>query len=152
MLQEVILKFEKLLVENLDYFKNTDKHVLEFKPENKWSKKEILGHLIDSAVHNLVRFTEIHYAPKPYQYRTYNQEDLVSICQYQSADSNELIQLWLSLNKQILRIFKSVDSEAFHYEIELNDKSIINLRFLMSDYVAHLEHHIKQIQNNRYST
>jgi hypothetical protein len=152
MLNEVILKFEELLVENLSYFKNTDKDVLEFKPENKWSKKEILGHLIDSAVHNLVRFTEIHYAPKPYQYRTYNQEDLVNICQYQSADSNELIQLWLSLNRQILRIFKSVNSEALHYEIELNDKSIINLRFLMSDYVAHLEHHIKQIQNNRYST
>ncbi len=150
MLQEVILKFENLLVENLDYFKKTDEEILEFKPENKWSKKEILGHLIDSAIHNLVRFTEIHYSPKPYHYRTYNQEDLVNIGQYQSADCNELIQLWLSLNKQILRIFKSVNSEALHYEIELNDKSIINLRFLMSDYVDHLEHHIKQIQN-RYS-
>ncbi|WP_447637149.1 DinB family protein [Flavobacterium microcysteis] len=151
MLREVILKFEDLLVENLDYFKKTDENILEFKPDNKWSKKEILGHLIDSAIHNLVRFTEIHYSPKPYQYRTYNQEDLVNIGQYQSTDSKELIQLWLSLNRQILRIFKSVDSDALHYEIELNDKSIINLRFLMSDYVAHLEHHIKQIQN-RYSS
>lgn len=151
MLQEVILKFEDLIVENLDYFKKTDEKILEFKPENKWSKKEILGHLIDSAIHNLVRFTEIYYSPKPYQYRTYNQEDLVSIGKYQSTDSKELIQLWLSLNKQILRIFKSVNSDVLHYEIELNDKSIINLRFLMSDYVAHLEHHIKQIQN-RYSS
>lgn len=151
MLQEVILKFEELLIENLDYFNTTNEEVLDFKRDNKWSKKEILGHLIDSAIHNLVRFTEIHYAPKPYQYRTYNQEDLVTISQYQSTDSKELIQLWLLLNKQILRIFKSVDSEALHYEIELNDKSIINLRFLMSDYVTHLEHHIKQIQN-RYSS
>lgn len=148
MLHESILKFEKLLAENLGYFKNTDRKTLELKPENKWSKKEILGHLVDSAIHNLVRFTEIHYNPKPYRYRTYNQDDLVTINRYQSTDIDELVQLWLSLNKQILNIFKSVDSEVLHYEIELNDKSIVNLRFLMEDYVAHLEHHSNQIQNN----
>lgn len=145
-MQDVIRKFEKLLDENLDYLKNADKAILEFKPENKWSKKEILGHLIDSSIHNLVRFTEIHYVAKPYVYRSYNQNDLVSINRYQSTDIDELVQLWLSINKQIIRLFKSVENHELQYEIELNDKSIVNLRFLMTDYVDHLEHHINQIK------
>lgn len=147
-MQDVIRKFEKLLDENLDYLKNADKAILEFKPENKWSKKEILGHLIDSSIHNLVRFTEIHYVAKPYVYRSYNQNDLVSINRYQSTDVDELVQLWLSINKQIIRLFKSVENHELQYEIELNDKSIVNLRFLMTDYVDHLEHHINQIKSN----
>jgi len=148
MMQDVIRKFEKLLDQNLDYIKKADKAVLEFQPENKWSKKEILGHLVDSAIHNLVRFTEIHYVVKPYAYRTYNQNDLVKINRYQEIYIEELAQLWLSINKQILRIFKSASEETLQYEIELNDKSIVNLRFLMTDYVDHLEHHINQIKSN----
>lgn len=146
-MQTTIDKFERLLLENTAYFKNTDKDILEYKPsEEKWSKKEILGHLVDSSIHNLVRFTEINYATKPYIYRTYNQNDLVKINQYQIVEIDELLQLWLSINKQIIRLFKSVDNETLGNEIELNDKSIINLRFLMTDYVEHLEHHINQIR------
>ena len=147
-MQDVIRKFEKLLDQNLDYIKKADKAVSEFQTENKWSKKEILGHLVDSAIHNLVRFTEIHYVVKPYAYRTYNQNDLVKINRYQEIDIEELAQLWLSINKQILRVFKSASEETLQYEIELNDKSIVNLRFLMTDYVDHLEHHINQIKSN----
>lgn len=148
MMQDVIRKLEKLQDQNLDYIKKADKAVLEFQPENKWSKKEILGHLVDSAIHNLVRFTEIHYVAKPYAYRTYNQNDLVKINRYQEIDIEELAQLWLSINKQILRVFKSASEETLQYEIELNDKLIVNLRFLMTDYVDHLEHHINQIKSN----
>lgn len=144
-MQDVIRRFEKLLETTLDFIKNADKKTLEIRPENKWSKKEILGHLVDSSIHNLVRFTEIHYAAKPYVHRTYNQDDLVRINRYQEADIDELLQLWLSVNKQILRIFKSVSEEALQYKIELNNKTIVNLRFLMTDYVDHLEHHSNQI-------
>lgn len=144
-MHDVIRRFEKLLETILNFIKNTDKTALEFRPENKWSKKEILGHLVDSSIHNLVRFTEIHYAAKPYVHRSYNQNDLVRINKYQEADIDELLQLWLSVNKQILRLFQSVDEEALQYKIELNDKAIVNLRFLMTDYVDHLEHHSNQL-------
>ncbi|WP_229335471.1 hypothetical protein [Flavobacterium sp. ALJ2] len=61
-------------------------------------------------------------------------------------DTGELIQLWHSINKQIIRLFKSVDEKALDYQILLSDGSIINLDFLMKDYVEHLEHHINQIK------
>lgn len=146
-MQTAIDKFERFLAENSAYFRTTDVPFLEEKiSEEKWSKKEILGHLVDSSIHNLIRFTEINYAEKPYIYRTYNQNDLVKINQYQEMDIEELVQFWLSINKQILRLFKSANEEALQYEILLKDNSIINLRYLMTDFVEHLEHHINQIK------
>lgn len=145
-MKNAILKFDQLLNENSNYFLTIDPAMLEEKKLGKWSKKEILGHLIDSAIHNLVRFTEINYIAKPYRHRPYNQIDLVNLNQYQTKDINDLNELWLSLNKQIIRIMKSVDEKALDYKIILSDESVIDLRFLMTDYVEHLEHHINQIR------
>ncbi|KIC02103.1 hypothetical protein OA88_10240 [Flavobacterium sp. JRM] len=145
-MQNAIYKFEKLLHENSEYLRSLDNETLENKLPEKWSKKEILGHLVDSSIHNLVRFTEINYLPKPYNHRPYNQKDLVTINQYQTMEMEELIQLWYSINKQIIRLFKSVDEKALDYEILLSDGTMINLDFLMKDYVEHLEHHINQIK------
>jgi len=143
-----IEKTERLLSIISEYFNSVSDAVLEFKPsESKWSKKEILGHLIDSAIHNLVRFTEINYVEKPYHHRPYSQIDLVNLNQYQTMGANELIQLWLSLNKQIIRVFKNVDDKALDFQIILSDQSVIDLRFLMTDYVDHLEYHINKIIN-----
>lgn len=145
-MQNTILKFKQLLDENATYLPTIDNAVFEVKISGKWSKKEILGHLVDSAIHNLIRFTEINYLEKPYHHRPYSQNDLVNLNQYQTMDSNELVQLWLSLNKQIIRIFKSVDEKALDYQIIINDESVIDLKFMMTDYVEHLEYHILQIK------
>jgi hypothetical protein len=143
-----IEKIEALLSIASRYFNSASEAVIKFKPsENKWSKKEILGHLIDSAIHNLVRFTEINYIEKPYHHRPYSQIDLVNLNQYQAMDTNELVQLWFSLNKQIIRVFKNIDDKALDYQIILSDQSVIDLKFLMTDYVEHLEYHINQILN-----
>ena len=146
-MEEAILRFEKLLDENALYFPTIDPVILEEKKTGKWSKKEILGHLVDSAIHNLVRFTEINYVEKPYRHRPYNQIDLVNLNQYQMMDIHDLTELWLSINKQIVRLMKSVDEKALDYKIILSDESVIDLRFLMTDYVDHLEHHIKQLRS-----
>ena len=146
-MEEAILRFEKLLDENALYFPTIDPVILEEKKTGKWSKKEILGHLVDSAIHNLVRFTEINYVEKPYRHRPYNQIDLVNLNQYQMMDIHDLTGLWLSINKQIVRLMKSVDEKALDYKIILSDDSVIDLRFLMIDYVDHLEHHIRQLRS-----
>ena len=146
-MESVILKFEQLLNENVNYIPTIQNEILDAKNPGKWSKKEVLGHLIDSAIHNLVRFTEINYSEKPYRHRPYNQIDLVNLNQYQKTDIKDLTQLWFSINNQIVRIMKSVDENALDYKIILSDESVIDLRFLMTDYVEHLEHHINQIKS-----
>ena len=65
------------------YIQNCPTEELAQRPApSKWSKKEILGHLVDSGVNNLQRFTEIQFHPKPYVLRNYNQDELVKINDY----------------------------------------------------------------------
>jgi len=120
----------------------------ETKPSNlAWSKKEIIGHLIDSALNNIQRFTEIQYSEKPYQIRKYNQDALVKVNNYHNKDILDLFQLWFQLNKQISFIIQNQTQKTLEYALILPDGQTKNLRFLIIDYVDHLEHHLNQIKS-----
>ena len=139
-------RLEQLLKTGSEYISESSEEALSQKPApEKWSKKEVLGHLIDSAINNLQRFTEIQFANKPYKIRKYNQDGLVKANDYQNAKSDELVNLWLSLNTRILNVFKNQTEVTLNYKIELSTDNISDLRFLIQDYVDHMEHHMKQI-------
>src|SRR6185503_17913101 len=74
----------------------------------KWSKQEILGHLIDSAINNLKRFTEIQFLPQPYTVISYQQNELVLVNDYQNLPLQHLLDLWQSLNRQIVFVVKAI--------------------------------------------
>ena len=113
---------------------------------NKWSKKEILGHLIDSARVNLQRFLEAQHTKNSYTIHPYQQNELVKINDYQTQPIGELIQLWRTTNQQISRIFQKIEIEKLDLPIEIpHEEKSVNLRFVMKDYVEHLEHHLRQI-------
>ena len=139
-------KLQQLIQSGSAYFKQTPESELSQKvsPE-KWSKKEILGHLIDSGINNLQRFTEIQFANKPYRIRPYKQNELVLANDYQNAKTKEIVEFWNALNHRILNVMKIQTEETLNYTIELDTDNMVDLRFLMTDYVEHLEHHLKQI-------
>jgi hypothetical protein len=143
---EITQHIEQLVKSGLEYFNRSSDSQVAFKasPE-KWSKKEILGHLIDSGINNLQRFTEIQFQSKPIKIRKYNQDELVKANNYQEAELDELTQLWAALNQRILKIMENQTEETLKYEIELPDGAFSDLRFLMIDYADHLEYHLKQI-------
>jgi DinB family protein len=145
-MKETINKLETLLSQGELYLTSAAESALQqpIAPE-KWSKKQILGHLIDSAVNNLTRFTEIGYQPQPYIYREYNQAELVSANDYQSADIPELLQLWLSLNRQIVRIMNNQTDERLSLKVLFTNGETADLKFLMTDYPEHMQIHINQI-------
>lgn len=145
-MEQSIIKLQNLLSQAETFFAHTDESFLQLPiAEGKWSRKQILGHLIDSAINNLTRFTEIGYQPQPYVYREYKQNELVLANQYQTADCKELFQLWLSLNKQIVRVMQSQTEERQQLKIQFTDGSISDLKFIMADYPEHMEHHLNQI-------
>ncbi|GAA4897791.1 DinB family protein [Flaviramulus aquimarinus] len=111
----------------------------------KWSKKEILGHLIDSGVNNLQRFTEIQFKTKPYTFDNYKQADLVKANDYQHAEINELLGLWKAINNRIRYLFSIQNETTLGYKVVLGSGEVSDLQFLMVDYVDHLEYHLKQI-------
>ncbi|MEZ4838008.1 DinB family protein [Flavobacterium sp.] len=141
-------------VEHLEYWvSKVSKYVLEASEEilsekinpEKWSKKEILGHLVDSGIYNLQRFTEIQFKEKPYRLQNYNQDELVKANSYQNSSTNDILDLLCALNKRIIQIIKIQENSTLKNEIILSNGEIINFKFLIEDYVIHFEHHTKQI-------
>lgn len=145
-MQEIIDKLDNLLELGVHYFSTSETTEVSYKPSpEKWSKKEILGHLIDSGVNNLQRFTEIQFESKPYVIRKYNQNALVTANDYQNADAKELLSFWLAINQRIKNVIILQTEETLNYKIVLGKDKTADSRFLMTDYVAHMEHHLKQI-------
>lgn len=146
-MEELSDKLEKLLTIGSDFISNASQEDLSYKsnPE-KWSKKEILGHLIDSGINNLQRFTEIQFEGKPYPIRKYNQDELVKANDYQNSDVDHLIEFWMSINKRIINLMRIQTKMTLDFQIVLEKGKISDLKFLMVDYVDHLEHHLNQIK------
>ncbi|NME71475.1 DinB family protein [Flammeovirga aprica] len=146
-MKDTINRLQALSQQGVDFLSTVQSSELLLKehPE-KWSKQEILGHLIDSGINNLQRFTEIQFEEKPFKVVSYNQDELVKANDYQSADLNELLQFFRSINNRILKVMEMQTDESLSFRIELGNGEAADLRFLMIDYVDHLAHHLKQIQ------
>jgi hypothetical protein len=145
-MEELIIRLEKLLKSGIEFISTSAESELARKPNpSKWSKKEILGHLVDSGINNLQRFTEIQFEHKPFKIKKYNQDELVRANDYQNSEIEVIVNLWLSINNQIKNLIKKQDETTLNHKIELDNSNISDLRFLMVDYVDHLEHHLNQI-------
>ena len=113
---------------------------------DKWSKKEIFGHLIDSAHRNLSRFQRAAYETGTLSITPYSQGDLVRENNYQSQARHRLISLWNELNVQILEMVSDREEAYFNKSVEVPHQGIeANVAWLIEDYVTHMEHHLKQI-------
>ncbi|MBE8714976.1 DinB family protein [Sphingobacterium hungaricum] len=112
---------------------------------NKWSKKEILGHLIDSATNNHQRFIRCQFEENPLI--SYDQEKWVQTSNYQAADKRQLIDFWTAYNSHLVHIMTAIPQEKLTNSCKMIDGSTHTLAFLINDYVDHLEHHLKQLVN-----
>lgn len=143
---KVIRKIERLINQSADYIKkySEDELSLKLNPK-KWSKKEILGHLVDSGINNLQRFTEIQFEEKPYQLKSYRQDELVQANNYQGAETKDILDLLIAINKRIIDVVRLQTDETLNYEIITSNNKKLDLKYLIEDYVKHFEHHTKQI-------
>lgn len=145
-LQTALSQLEKHIQEVPERYQQTPVDVLLQRPApNKWSKQEILGHLTDSAVNNLKRFTDAQYLPQPYQVLRYQQDDAVAVNRYQQLPLEHLLQLWSALNKQIAYVISNIPTEKLAYTIITPSGVSQTLEWLAIDYVEHMEHHLKQV-------
>ncbi|MEO5682275.1 MAG: DinB family protein [Chitinophagaceae bacterium] len=118
----------------------------QFSAPGKWSRLQVLGHLVDSAINNLKRFTDIQVSPQPYTVQAYQQNELVTINNYQDLPLAHVLLLWQLLNQQIIYIAANIPAEKLHYPVnpQYRNNEMKTLAWLICDYVAHMEHHIKQ--------
>lgn len=121
----------------------------------KWSAREIIGHLIDSASNNHQRFVRSQ-LQGTLVFPTYEQERWVSLQHYHEAPWGELVDLWRAFNLHLARVMEAVPEEvrlkemtehnldAIAWQTVPSDRSA-TLDHLMEDYVGHLEHHLVQV-------
>ena len=111
---------------------------------DKWSKKEILGHLIDSAANNHQRFVRAQLSAE-LKLPGYEQELWVHTQRYQNESWGNLVQLWKSYNFHLLHLVSSIPETALRNYCFIGDNEPVTLEFLVQDYVGHLKHHVEQI-------
>ncbi|WP_278377635.1 DinB family protein [Chryseobacterium arthrosphaerae] len=111
----------------------------------KWSRKEIIGHLCDSAFTNIRRFVVTQY--KENENIVYNQNVWVKAQNYQNVPTAELIALWKALNYQIVHVVENIPDEALQRTCDTTktEPQRFTLEYIINDYVDHLQHHLKAI-------
>jgi hypothetical protein len=112
----------------------------------KWSLKEILGHLIDSAMNNLQRIIRMQEKPDIGAF-VYSPDHWVR-CQHNEDEPWEtLVQLWSIVNDHIAHVIHHVDPRTLPHTCDMGYARRATLAFVMEDYVRHVRHHAEQIMS-----
>jgi hypothetical protein len=111
--------------------------------EGKWVAKEILGHLIDSAVNNHQRFVRARFADE-FVGPGYDQEAWVELHGYRERAWTDLVVLWAGLNQHVAHAMRSVPADRYAMRCVVGGEAE-TLEWWMRDYVRHLRHHLAQI-------
>ena len=143
MIEKTINQFHSILVSVPTLLFDIDEVQFSSKIHpDKWSKKEILGHLIDSATNNHQRIIRAQFESTPEI--SYNQNEWNSFNFYQELDLVHIINFWIIYNVQLYEIIRRIPKENLLKQVRVGGK-IFSLESIVIDYVEHLEHHLKQI-------
>ncbi len=125
------------------------------KAEGKWSAKEIIGHLIDSASNNHQRFIRAQFK-EDLVFPGYEQEAWVQAQQYNRQSWPLLIQLWKSFNLHLAHVMEHTPEEARRMPRAQHNLHQIawqtvptdeptTLEYFMRDYIGHFKNHLRQV-------
>ena len=109
-----------------------------------WSRKQVLGHLIDSASNNHQRFVRAA-LQLSLEFPGYDQNGNSRVQAPQEADWSLLVSLWAAYNRYLAHIIARLPASKLETVCHIGTGEEVTLGFLASDYVTHLVHHLGQI-------
>jgi hypothetical protein len=109
-----------------------------------WSRKQVVGHLIDSASNNHQRFVRAALQPS-LEFPGYQQDDNVRVQAPQEAAWDLLVDLWVAYNRYLAHIIARVPQAKLETPCRIGAGQPVTLGFLIEDYVTHLIHHLEQL-------
>jgi hypothetical protein len=109
-----------------------------------WSRKQVLGHLIDSASNNHQRFVRAMLLPS-LDFPGYDQEGNIRVQAVQEADWPMLVSLWAAYNRYLAHVLARIPPARLDTPCRIGAGEPVTLGFLASDYLTHLRHHLHQI-------
>jgi hypothetical protein len=146
-MHELINEFAQTIAENyikLSAISNAD--ATAPRAAGKWSPKEIIGHLIDSAANNHQRFVRAQLYDD-YDSPGYEQELWVSVQHYQQAAWSDLLLLWKVYNEHLVRIIALIPDEQLRRTFCIAGGDPVTLDYWVEDYLRHMQKHLGQILN-----
>ena len=109
-----------------------------------WSRKEELGHLIDSASNNHLRFVRSALEPE-FHGPSYDQNGSVTLHGYQDLGWSDLLEFWRQYNTLLTQVIARIPEDKLNTPCRVGDGQPVTLQFLIIDYVAHMQHHLDHI-------
>jgi hypothetical protein len=109
-----------------------------------WSRKQVLGHLIDSASNNHQRFVRASLQGS-LEFPHYDQDGCVRVQAVQSAPWPLLVMLWTNYNLYLAHVIAHLPASQLAAPCQIGEDKPVTLRFLAEDYLTHLLHHLGQI-------
>ena len=109
-----------------------------------WSRKQVIGHLIDSASNNHQRFVRASLQGS-LEFPGYDQDGCVRVQTVQEAPWPLLIGLWTNYNFYLAHVIAYLPPEKLAAVCKIGDNAPVTLKFLAEDYLRHLLHHLDQI-------
>ena len=110
--------------------------------DKQWSKKELIGHLLDSAANNHHRFIRAQESNE-LTFPAYEQDNWVALQDYNSSSWEHLIELWRLYNIQLAHVMKNIKPESLKVICTIGNYSPECLEAIIIDYLPHMKHHIE---------
>ena len=109
-----------------------------------WSAQEVLGHLLDSATNNHQRFIRAQQEDS-LKFPGYAQDFWMNSQNYSESDWDELLELWYLYNRHLARVIRRIPADRLDTTCTIGNSKPVTLRFLVEDYLPHMQHHLEQI-------
>jgi DinB family protein len=129
----------------VDRLRRLDTAAVSHRPApDRWTIKEVLGHLIDSASNNHQRFVRAQFTAE-LRFPKYEQNEWVRCQAYNDIDWPDLLEFWRRYNLHLAHLIRRVPAESLAVRCIVGDYQPVTLQFLIEDYVVHLKHHLAKI-------
>ena len=109
-----------------------------------WSRKQVLGHLIDSASNNHQRFVRAALQTS-LDFPGYDQDGCVRVQAVEEAQWPLLVALWADYNRYLAHVIAHLPASKLETLCRIGSDEPVTLQFLVEDYLKHLLHHLRQI-------
>jgi hypothetical protein len=121
-----------------------DAAATEPRAAGKWSRKQIIGHLIDSASNNHQRFIRAQETSK-LVFPPYEQDHWSNSQHCNERRWADLVDLWYGYNAHLAHVMTHIDDASLAVPCFIESSEPVTLEFLVIDYVRHLRHHLAQV-------
>jgi hypothetical protein len=111
-----------------------------------WTRKQIVGHLLDSAANNRQRFVRATIDGQ-YSGPGYAQDAWVEAHGYAGESWETLLRWWQAEHEILMALVDSIPEERLEASCVVGDEAPVTLRFLIEDYVRHQQGHFKQLES-----